>query len=180
MSGVDANNVLTAILAAIVFAMTLGLVGKMLFQPEQLAQQVYAPEVAEAVPTAAEAPAAAAIEPIGPLLAAADVDAGKKTAKKCTACHTFDEGGAQKIGPNLWNVVDRNVSAVSGYGYSAALEGKSGESWSYENLNLFLIKPKDWAPGTKMAFAGLKKAKDRANLIAYLRSLSSNPAPLPQ
>ena len=100
--------------------------------------------------------------------------------KKCTACHTFDEGGANKVGPNLWNVVGRPIASAGSYKYSDGLQEKSGDSWSYENLDGYLHKPKDWAPGTKMSFAGLKKVKERADLIVYLRSLSDSPAPLPE
>lgn len=114
------------------------------------------------------------------LLASADDAAGQKVAKKCAACHTFDQGGPNKVGPNLWNVVDRPIASIEDFSYSDALEGLSDESWTYEHLSAFLTKPKDFAPGTKMSFAGVKKAEDRANLIGYLRSLSDSPAPLPE
>ena len=114
------------------------------------------------------------------MLASADEAAGQKAAKKCTACHTFEQGGAKKIGPNLWNVLDRPIAGVEGFKYSSALQGLSGESWTYENLDAFVMKPKDFAPGTKMSFPGVKKAEDRANLIMYMRSMSDSPAALPE
>lgn len=132
-------------------------------------------------PATAEEPAAAAAEPaagIAALLAGADADAGSKVARKCAGCHTFDEGGANRIGPNLWNIVNRPVAEAEGYNYSLALDGIDGE-WTYERLDDFLAAPKDFAPGTKMGFTGIAGDDDRANLIAYLRSLSGNPAPLP-
>ena len=129
-----------------------------------------------------EAPAAAQPEATGiaTLIAAAEPAAGQKVFKKCGACHTADKGGANRIGPNLWDVVARPVAAAEGFAYSNALKEKSGETWSYDNLNAFLERPKDWAPGTKMSFAGLKKPEQRAAVIAYLRSLSDSPAALPQ
>ena len=112
------------------------------------------------------------------MLAAANADAGQKVAKKCTACHSFTKGGANKVGPNLWNVVGGKPASVSGYKYSGAMSGMT-VNWEYEELNKFLYKPKAYLKGTKMSFAGLKKARDRATIIAYLRSLSDNPKPLP-
>jgi cytochrome c len=115
---------------------------------------------------------------VGALLAQADVDAGAKDARKCAACHSFEEGGPAKIGPPLWNVVGRDIAAVEDFSYSDALGEKEG-AWDYQNLDAFLAQPREWAPGTKMAFAGLKKPEERADVILYLRSLSNDPAPLP-
>ena len=99
-------------------------------------------------------------------------------AKKCTSCHGLDKGGANKVGPNLWGVVNRDIGAHEGFAFSEALTGKEGV-WDYEQLNAFLANPKTYAPGTKMAFAGVGKDAERADLIAYLRSLADQPAPLP-
>ncbi len=130
-------------------------------------------------PGAAETPAEV---PMGvtALLAAADPAAGAKAVKKCAACHTLDKGGKHRLGPNLWDLVDRPIGSAVGYKYSDALNSKSGETWNYDNLDAFLTKPKGWAPGTKMSFAGIKKPGQRADLIAHLRSLSDNPAALPE
>jgi cytochrome c len=129
---------------------------------------------------AAEEAAGAAAESaaIGARLAHADVDAGAKSARVCAACHSFEEGGAAKIGPPLWGVVGREIASLDDFSYSDALAGKEGE-WSYQTLDEYLSEPREWAPGTKMAFAGVRKPEDRANLILYLRSLSNEPAPLP-
>lgn len=103
---------------------------------------------------------------------------GKKVFNKCKACHTTTNGGKNGIGPNLWNIVNRAPASVAGFSYSSALKGLTAKPWNYANLNEFLAKPKEYAKGTKMTFAGLKKDSDRAHLIAYLRNLSDNPAPL--
>jgi cytochrome c len=182
MSGLEINKVVAAVLTAGILASFSGFVAHLLIQPEEVAEHAY-PVIVEigAAPTAVVA-AAEAPAPISalPLLAAADPAAGEKVVRKCTSCHTVEEGGANRIGPNLWNLVDRPIASAQGYAYSKGLQEKSGEAWSYENLDGFLAKPKDWAPGTKMSFAGIRSTEDRADLIVYLRSLSADPAPLPE
>jgi len=118
------------------------------------------------------------LEPVSAILAAADVGAGQKIFKRCAACHTVEAGGANKVGPNLWGRVGGAQGAGDSFGYSDAISGLGGE-WTYEALNEFLADPKGYAPGTKMNFAGLRKVKDRANLIAYLREQADNPLPMP-
>ena len=122
--------------------------------------------------------AAPPAQDLAALLAAASPESGAKTFKKCKACHTTKSGGANKVGPNLWDVVGRSKAGAPGFAYSAALK-KLGGAWGYADLDGFLAKPKKFAPGTKMSFAGMKKAKARAAVIAYLRSLSESPKPLP-
>ncbi len=119
--------------------------------------------------------------PVLAMIASEDPAAGEKVAKKCAACHTFEEGGKNKVGPNLWNIVNRPVASFDGYSYSDAMKAhaEGGTVWSYEHLDAYLTKPKDVVPGTKMVFAGLRKESDRAALLAYLRTLSASPAPLP-
>ena len=132
----------------------------------------------EGEPEGAAAAGAGADDGIDTLLAQADLDAGAKDARKCGACHSFEEGGPAKIGPPLWDVVGRDIAAVEDFAYSDVLAGKEG-TWDYQALDAFLAQPREWAPGTKMAFAGLKKPEERADIILYLRSLSNEPAPLP-
>jgi cytochrome c len=128
--------------------------------------------------TAAEAAPAVAKTDIAQMLSSADPERGKKVFAKCKACHTVDKGGKNGIGPNLWNIVNRAPGIAGGFSYSPALKDLTAKPWNFANLNAFLTKPKDYAKGTKMTFAGLKKDGDRAHLIAYLRSLSDSPAPL--
>ena len=143
-------------------------------------------EVRAAVPGAAapsktpSAVVAAPVEPadLGTLLASASAEAGQKVFRKCKACHTVGKGGPNRVGPNLWDIVGGGVAGRQGYGYSGALKDKGGQ-WTYEDLDRFLAKPKDFAPGTKMTFAGLKKAEQRAAVIAYMRMLSDSPKRLP-
>ncbi len=114
------------------------------------------------------------VDPIGIRLASADAEAGAKVFRKCSACHVVNEGGPNRVGPNLHGIVGQQVAAVDGFGYSQALQGHGGE-WSHEQLDGFLLNPKGWVPGTSMGFAGLRKPEDRANVIAYLRANTPNP-----
>ena len=115
---------------------------------------------------------------ISALMALGDIAHGEKVFKKCSACHSIEAGGGNKIGPALYNVVGRKIAVVQDYKYSKALiEYK--KNWSFEELNGFLIKPQKWIKGTKMAYAGLRKEKDRASVILYLNKYSDNPLPLP-
>ena len=115
---------------------------------------------------------------IAALIALGDIASGEKVFKKCAACHSIVKGGKNNIGPALYNVVGRDVGAVDDYKYSKALAAY-GKAWTFEELNGYLLKPAKWIKGTKMAFAGLRKEKDRASVILYLNQNSDNPLPLP-
>lgn len=147
--------------------------------PEQkLAENAYVIEVRGSSDLAEAAPKDTGPEPILALLASADVSAGGKLAKKCTACHVFEAGGANKVGPALWSIVNKAKASVDGFTYSSALAEFGGE-WDYQSLNAFLAKPKAYISGTKMNFAGLKKPQDRANMVAWLRTMADSEVPLP-
>lgn len=122
---------------------------------------------------------AAAPEPITALLGNADVAAGEKLSHTCATCHNFEKGGPNKIGPNLWGIVGNVHAHLDSFNYSDAMKAKHGEKWDYDALNQFIYSPKTAVPGTKMPYAGMKNTQDRANLIAWLRTLSDNPQPLP-
>ncbi|WP_028466017.1 c-type cytochrome [Nisaea denitrificans] len=179
-SSLEFNKLAAGVLCGGLLLMGVGKFAGVLVHPEQLETNAYTVEVAEGAATAAAPTGPAPIEPILGLLASADVASGQKIAKKCAACHSFDKGGPNKVGPNLFNVVMAAKGHVDGFAYSDALLS-SGETdnWTYTALNHFLLKPKDYAPGTKMNFAGIKKASQRADLVAYLRSLADSPAALP-
>lgn len=126
--------------------------------------------------------AAAPETPVGVLLAKADVAKGETIFKKCTACHDGTKGGPNKVGPNLWGVVDRPIASHEGFSYSAGMKefSKGGtEKWTYDHLFHFLLSPKAYVKGTAMGFAGLKKEDERADLLAYLQTLSDSPVPFP-
>ena len=132
------------------------------------------------LPAPAAGTAAAPVAPVdlGTLLAAADPIRGESIARVCGSCHTFDQGGADRVGPNLWAVVGRPVAGGPGFAYSPALAGHGG-AWSYEELDRYLASPARAIPGNKMAFNGIRNPRDRAHLIAYLASLSTSPPPYP-
>lgn len=182
MSSFEWNKVIGAILVAVLAIKTFDIVGDAIIQPKPLEQNVYvvagAAEAAPTTPGKAAGAAVKEIEKITPMLASANPDTGKKAAQKCATCHTFDKGGANKVGPNLWGVVNGPLGHAGNFSYSEALKKKGGQ-WDYEALNQFIASPKGYIPGTKMAFAGVNRAAERADIIAFLRSLSDNPAPLP-
>ena len=114
------------------------------------------------------------------MIATADPAAGEKVAAKCKACHDLSNAEKNKVGPHLWGVVGRSHAAVADFAYSDVMKGMAGKPWTFEDLDHFLTKPKEYAPGTKMTFPGLPKAADRAALLRWLRDQSDSPAPLPQ
>ncbi len=180
MAGQDINKIAGAILLAVLTAVAIGQLGNALFDDhEGLAEIALNIDLGEAQANVPEAVAAPGLDPIAPLLAAASVDNGQALSSRCVACHTFDKGGRARVGPNLYGVVGASRASKDDFSYSDALAA-SGAKWSYEDLNAFLAGPAKYAKGTKMNFAGLRKATDRADLIAYLRAQGDDPPPLPE
>lgn len=179
MDSFEFNKIAGAILGTLLLVMGLGIVAETIFHSGEMETPGYVVDVPEDG-SATQTAAAPTEEPIAVLLASATADSGESVAKKCAACHSFDEGGANKVGPNLWNIVNATPAARDGFKYSSALQGYGAENvWAYENLNAFLAAPKRYLKGTSMGFVGLKKPDERADMIAYLRSLSNAPVALP-
>lgn len=176
---VNFNTAAGCFLASALFAMVVGKVSNALVEPEHLAKPAIA--VSEAAPEAAGAQSGPkGPAPIEPMLAKANVQEGEKLYKKlCTSCHTDEKGGPNKVGPNLWDIVGRKKGGHEGFSYSSGMQSKGGE-WTYADLNEWLFKPSAFVKGTKMAFAGLPKDQERADVIAYLRTMNDNPPPLPE
>jgi cytochrome c len=178
MDSFEFNKIAGATLAAMLTAMVVGQIASALVSVHELDENVYVVRGANEEMGPVEGAAGQAELSIAELLAQADPAAGEKVAKKCHACHDFEKGGPNKIGPNLWGVVERAVASHPGFEYSSELQSLGG-NWTFERLHQFLANPRTYAPGTKMTFAGIKNPKDRADLIAWLRQQSDNPVPLP-
>ena len=180
MDNLESTKVFAAVLLAGIAFVGSGLVGGALVSPHPLKESAIKIDMPEAAGGAAEVAAAAPEPPIAVLLASADVGRGEATTKQqgCVACHSFNEGGKAGVGPNLYGVMGAPHGHQEGFAYSAALKGKAGP-WNYDEMSAWLKKPAAYAPGTKMSYAGLADPKKRADVIAYLRSLSANPLPLP-
>ena len=182
MSGFEINKILASILVAIIIFVIIGFVGNFIVkinynELQDTAYKIDIPEVS-ADSTTQTATNDQMVEAISFLLADASLEKGEKIFKKCGACHNYKKDGKSKIGPNLWDLINRQKASVSGFAYSKALSDYGGK-WTFEALNEFLYKPKEYISGTKMNFAGLKDVGDRADLILWLRQQSDNPIPLP-
>jgi cytochrome c len=178
MSSAEWNKVFAAVLFAGLIAMLAGFIAGKLVAPKFPAQAAYQVELPDEAPAAA-APAAPQLEPVGPLMASADAAAGQRGSRACAACHTFDKGGPNRVGPNLFGIVNAPHAHAGGFAYSDVIKSKASTPWGYEELNAFLANPRAYAPGTKMNFAGIRSVQERANLIAWMRNQADTPAPLP-
>lgn len=177
MDSFEINKILGALLGTCLVLLAVHIASGAIFTPTVPAKPGYEVAVKEEQPAQAQA-AAPAAQPIETLLASASSEHGAQVAKQCQACHNFQEGQGPKIGPDLYGVVGRPIASVQGFNYSAALKGKHG-TWTVDMLNTWLTKPSAFAPGTAMTFAGLSNEKQRADVIAYLNTLSAHPQPLP-
>ena len=180
MDSFEINKIVAAILMVALLIIGIGKLSDIIFYVEKPKTPGYAVEVDNAVNTSTKSTSETTEDKIdiSSLMALGDLTHGEKVFKKCAACHSIVKGGKNNIGPALYNVVGRKVGAVNDYKYSKALSAYEKE-WTFEELNGYLIKPAKWIKGTKMAFAGLRKEKDRASVIKYLNQNSDNPLPLP-
>ena len=170
MNSFELNKVLGAVLGTCLVLVAMHIASGAIFTPTTPAKPGYVIEVKAEQP-AAGAPAAPTDVPIEGMLASASIPAGTSDTKVCLTCHTFGKGEANKIGPNLFGVLDENIAAVPGYTFSSALLADKDKKWDPDELNIWLFHPQDFAKGTKMTFAGLPKEQDRADVIAYLLTL---------
>ena len=176
MDSFELNKIIVAVLLVVLVTFGIGKVSDIIFHVEKPKTPGYSVDVEQVVATGTEA-----VEEkidIVAFLAMGDITNGEKQFKKCKACHSIKQGGGNKIGPKLWNVMFRPVGSITDYKYSKALSSY-GKEWSWEEMNGFLIKPATWIKGNKMGFAGIKDEKDRASLILYLNQNSDNPKELP-
>ena len=178
MNSFELNKILGALLGTCLILLAVHIASGAIFSTPAPAKPGYEIAVKEEKPGQQDG-AKPAVQPIETLLASASVEHGAQVAKQCGICHNFQEGQGPKIGPDLYAVVGRKIAAAPGFNYSSALKSKNG-SWDFNALNAWLIKPTAYAPGTAMTFAGLSNDKQRADVIAYLDTLSKNPVPLPK
>jgi cytochrome c len=180
MDSFELNKILGAVLGTLLALLALNIGANALFATHKPVKPGY--EIAaleEGAPAEAKAAPAVAEDPLPVRLAKADTGRGEVSAKKCVACHTFEKGEPNRVGPNLWGIVGRPKAAHPGFNYSAAMKSKGG-NWTLEDLDAYLKNPRGLVPGTNMAFAGIPRAGERADLLAYLNSKADNPAPLPK
>ena len=180
MDSFELNKVIAAVLMTALIVIGINKLGDSIFHVEKPKQSAYKVEGVElASSTAIKASPKEVVQlNIKEILALGDTTHGEKVFKKCSACHMIASGGKNMIGPNLWSVIGRTAGSVSDYKYSKAMVAY-GKEWTFEEMNSYLIKPQAYVKGTKMAFAGLRKEKDRASVILFMNSKSSSPKPLP-
>ena len=180
MDSFEINKIVAAVLLVALLVIGIGKLSDLIFYVKKPERPGYSVDVEKAVATSTQSSSVSTEEKIdiAALMAMGDIATGEKVFKKCAACHSIVKDGKNNIGPALYNVVGRKVGVVNNYKYSKALS-EYGKEWTFEELNGYLIKPAKWIKGTKMAFAGLRKEKDRASVIKYLNQNSDNPLPLP-
>jgi len=178
MDSFELNKILGAILGTCILLLVTSFAAGAIFSPVMPQKPGFEIAVKEEAHGGGAAEAAAPSEPIEKLLQTSSAEKGAAAAKKCAACHTFDKGGPNRVGPNLFGIVDRARASEAGFNYSAAIKAKPGK-WTYDDLNQFIANPKGYIPGTAMGFAGIQKDSERADVINYLHTLADSPVPFP-
>jgi cytochrome c len=179
MNSFELNKIMGAVLGTCLILLSLNIAAGAIFAPHKPANPGFEIALPETAASGTETAKTEAVEPIATRLASADPKKGETVAKQCAACHSFEKGGANKVGPNLYGIVnDEKGHGRNGFNFSAGMKAAGGK-WTYEDLDQFITNPKGFIKGTSMGFAGLARPAQRADLISYLRSLSDNPAPLP-
>ena len=179
MGNLEFNKIFAALLVAGIVAMLSGFIARQFIHPHKPEKDAVPIEGVEGPVSKESTQTEPRPEPVLAMIEDADPEKGKNIARACAACHSFEKGGSHGVGPNLWNVLGAEKQAREGYNYSGALNKKGGDVWSYAELNKYLFNPKWYAPGTKMNYIGLDDPKDRAAVIAWLRTLADEKAPLP-
>jgi cytochrome c len=179
MNSFELNKILGAILGTCLIMLALNIGASAIFAPEKPSKPGYNIAVKEESAGEKAGAPKEPEQPIETLLAKASIEKGQNAAKQCQACHTFEKGGPNRVGPNLWNIVNRPRASEPGFNYSAAMKSKGG-NWSFDELNKFLANPRGYIQGTAMTFAGLSRGEQRADVIDYLHTLADNPVPLPK
>ncbi len=178
MDSFELNKIIGAILMVALLVIGIGKISDVVFKVNKPEKAAYRVEIENSDSKSEVQEVVKEEVNIASLLSVGGLSHGEKVFKKCAACHSIESGGGNKIGPALYNVVGRKIGSLNDYKYSKALI-EYGKNWNFEELNGFLLKPKDWIKGTKMAYAGLRKEKDRASILLYLNKYSDNPLPLP-
>ena len=177
MDSFEINKIIAAVLVVFLLVFGIGKISDIIFNVKKPSTSAYKVEVNNS--TSSQTSNSVQDADISALLALGDLDHGQNVFKKCSACHSIKKGGKNKIGPALYNVIGRDIGSLDNFKYSKAFVDYTGKSWTFQEMNDFLIKPQAQIKGTKMAFAGLKKEKDRASVILYMNSMSDNPLPKP-
>lgn len=179
MDSFEWNKIAGSVLAAALVIMIISIGTDALFAVHPLEAKAYVVEGVEEEAPKDAGPAAPAGPSLAELMTTASAEKGATVFKKCATCHSIEKGGPAKTGPNLWGVLGGHHAHMAGFGYSAAMQAKSGETWTWEAMDAWLASPKAAVPGNKMSFAGLSKPEERAHLLAYLNTSTDSPLPLP-
>ena len=182
MSALEVNKILASIFVAIIVVSLISILGDAIINDDnkERVENAYYIDISEIKTNnvVTKTQNDEIFEQISIFLTSASFEKGEKLFKKCSSCHSYEKGGVNKVGPNLWNIINRPMANVQGFTYSKALAESRG-SWGYDELSQFLYKPKEYIQGTKMNFSGLKKVQDRADLLLFLREQADSPADLP-